>query len=339
MGTCGGDIRIDRRLERLQGGEALLFAQLVVEFHRQAPAIQITGEIQQMHFQVGAAVTGNGRAHADVGDTWPHLAVDLGTDQVDPAQRHTTTLELYVGGGRTQLPCQLLPVQYPSTNLERPAQQALGQGEVRRGQGIADLGAADAQAIQLDGLRRFDTETVALAGVLEEGEVSQAVAAEAEVVTDFEVFDAEAIDQDGLDELVGTELAQALVEGQAQHPVDTLRSQQGNLVAQAGQSGWGGFRGKVLARLWLENHHATGHAQFYRSLTQTRQDSLVTAVNSVEVADSSNAAPMPGAKVLKASNQLHNALLAHKVVDYNHTRALTTGSSALPGRRFCETDA
>ncbi|MDG9884952.1 hypothetical protein N7650_19140 [Pseudomonas sp. GD04058] len=65
----------------------------------------------------------------------------------------------------------------------------------------------------------------------------------------------------------------------------------------------------------------------------------MTAMNSVEVANGSNTAPMPGAKVLKASNQLHNALLAHKVVDYNHTRAPTTGNSTSPARRFHQTDA
>ncbi|MCS5515646.1 hypothetical protein NWF32_11270 [Pseudomonas qingdaonensis] len=65
----------------------------------------------------------------------------------------------------------------------------------------------------------------------------------------------------------------------------------------------------------------------------------MTAVNTVEVADSGNTAPMLGAKVVKASNQLHNALLAHKVVDYNHTRAPTTGSSAMPGRLKHKTDA
>ena len=97
---------------------------------------------------------------------------------------------------------------------------------------------------------------------------------------------------------------------------------------QAGQARRRGVRCKVLTRLWLENHHAAGYAQRYRALTQTRQDSLVTAVNTVEVADSGNTAPMLGAKVVKASNQLHNALLAHKVVDYNHTRACTTGNRA-----------
>jgi hypothetical protein len=37
---------------------------------------------------------------------------------------------------------------------------------------------------------------------------------------------------------------------------------------------------------------------------------------------------MLGAQVVETSNQLHNALLAHKVVDYNHTLPRTTGNSA-----------
>jgi hypothetical protein len=36
---------------------------------------------------------------------------------------------------------------------------------------------------------------------------------------------------------------------------------------------------------------------------------------------------MLGAQIVEASNQLHNALLAHKVVDYNHTRRPTTGNT------------
>ena len=339
MGTCGGDIRIDRRLERLQRGEALLVAQLVVELHRKAPAIQITGKIQQMHFQVSAAVAGNGRPHADIGDTGPHLAIYLCADQVNPAERHATTLELYVGSRCTQLPGQLLPMQHSPTNAEWPPEQALGQRKVCRGQRIANLGAADPQPIELDSLGSLDAETMALAGRLQEAEITETVAAKAEIIAHFEVLHTQPVDQDGVDECFGAEFAQALVEGQAQDSIDTLGSQQGDLVAQPRQAGRSAFRGEILARLWFENHHATGHTQLYRSLTQSRQDCLVTSVNTVEVADGSNTAPVLGAKVVKASNQLHNALLAHKVVDYNHTRALTTGSSALPGRRFCETDA
>jgi hypothetical protein len=55
----------------------------------------------------------------------------------------------------------------------------------------------------------------------------------------------------------------------------------------------------------------------------------VATVDTVKVANSGDTAPVLGAQVVKASNQLHNALLDHKVADYNHTRALTTGSSVL----------
>lgn len=77
MCTCGGDIRIDRRLQRLQGGESLLFTQLVVELHRQTPAIQVAGKIQKMNFQVRAPITGNGGTHANIAHTRPGLAVDF----------------------------------------------------------------------------------------------------------------------------------------------------------------------------------------------------------------------------------------------------------------------
>jgi hypothetical protein len=82
----------------------------------------------------------------------------------------------------------------------------------------------------------------------------------------------------------------------------------------------GAVSGAKFPRLRLENHHAAGHAQLERTLAQPRQDSLVATVNTVKVANSGDAAPMLGAQVVETSNQLHNALLAHKVVDYNHTR-------------------
>src|SRR5690606_20365531 len=65
VGPGGGDVRVDRRLQRLQGGETLLITQLVVEFHRQTLAIEIASVFQQMHFQVRAAIARHGRPLAD----------------------------------------------------------------------------------------------------------------------------------------------------------------------------------------------------------------------------------------------------------------------------------
>ncbi|WP_191623741.1 hypothetical protein [Pseudomonas fluorescens] len=63
----------------------------------------------------------------------------------------------------------------------------------------------------------------------------------------------------------------------------------------------------------------------------------MTTVNTVKVANSGDTAPMLGAQVVEASNQLHNALLAHKVVDYNHTRRPTTGNTVTQSDRTDKT--
>src|SRR5690349_15116672 len=141
-----------------------------------------------MYFKVGLAITLYGWPHADIGDAWPGLAADVDVDQVNPGKRNSTALELYVGRGRTQLARQLLAVQHPPRNLERPTQQALGQGKISCGQGIADLRAADANTVQLNGLRRLDGKALNDAGLLQEIEIPYAVAAEPEVVSDFKVL-------------------------------------------------------------------------------------------------------------------------------------------------------
>jgi hypothetical protein len=228
-------------------------------------------------------------------------------------------------------------MQYATGDPVRPPEQAFGQGEISGGQGIADLCAANPDAIELDGLRRFDGKSLKDAGLLQEIEISRAVAAETKVIADLQVLDAKAIHQDGIDELAGAELAQALVESQAQNAVDAFCRQQLELVPQTGQTGRRGLRSEELARLRLENHHATGHAQLKRTLTQARQDCLVATVYTVKVANSGDTAPMLGAQIVEASNQLHNALLAHKVVDYNHTRRPTTGNTVTQSDRADKT--
>jgi hypothetical protein len=173
--------------------------------------------------------------------------------------------------------------------------------------------------------------------LLQEIEIAYPIATKTEVVTDFQVLHTKAINEDGVDKFTGAEFAQALVERQAQDPVDTLFSQQLQFVPQPGKTCWCRFRGEKLARLRLENHHAAGHAQLERTLTQPRQDSLVATVNTVKVANSGDTAPMLGAQIVEASNQLHNALLAHKVVDYNHTRRPTTGNTVTQSDRADKT--
>jgi hypothetical protein len=224
-------------------------------------------------------------------------------------------------------------MQHATGNPVRAAEQTFSEDKIGSRQGVTHLGTADADAIELDGLRRFNSETLHDAGLLQEIEIPYPVTAETEVVTDFKVLNTEAVHHNGIDEFAGAEFAQAMVKRQAQDPVDAFASQQLQLVTQAGQTGRCGVRSEKLSRLRLENHHAAGHAQLERTLTQPRQDSLVATVNTVKVANSGDTAPMLGAQIVEASNQLHNALLAHKVVDYNHTRRPTTGNTVSQSNR------
>ncbi len=142
---------------------------------------------------------------------------------------------------------QLLAMQdtRPAIRYGRP-EQTLGQGEISSGQRITHLGAADANAVQFDSLRRFDGKALHDAGLLQEIEIPCPVTAETEVVADFKVLHAEAVNQDGIDELTGAELAQALVECQAQDSVDPFGSQQLQLVTQPGQTRWRRVRGRKI---------------------------------------------------------------------------------------------
>ena len=297
----------------------------MVESHRETPAIQIAGKIQKMHFQMGAAVTGNAGAHADIGDARLNHTIDFAAHQVNPGQRHLAPLELDVGSGRIELAAELLPVQHPPGDAKRPAEQGFSQFEIAIGQRLAHARAADPAAEHFDGGRGIDAEAVTLAGGLEKFEIPGTVAAEAEIVADLQILHPQAVDQHTLDELGGRQLAQAAVEGQAQHHVDAFGGQQGELVTQTGQARRSSVRTEELTRLRLEDHHATGHGQFRGTLAQARQDGLVPTMNAVEITDGDHTAPRLGLQVMKTSNQLHSTLLVHKVADYTHSRPCTTG--------------
>ncbi|MCY1532634.1 hypothetical protein D9M68_679170 [compost metagenome] len=269
-----------------------------MEGHADPPVIEIAGIVQQVDLQVGAPVALDAGTYADVGDARQLLVVQLHAHQVHAVERYAAALELHIRGRGAQLAAELLAVQHSPGNAEGAAQQALGEGEVARGQGLAHPRAADPLAIQLHGSRGFDAEALGLAGLQEEGEIAGTIATEAEIVTDLQVRRSQPFNQHRVDELRGAELAQAAVERQAEHLVHALARQQLELVAQARQAHRRCIRAEVLARLRLENHHATGQTQLSRTLAQPLENGLVAAVHAVEIADGGDAAPMLGLQVV-----------------------------------------
>ena len=156
----------------------------------------------------------------------------------------------------------------------------------------------------------LDTEAFGGASLEQEVEIAGTVTAETEIVAHFQVPHAKAFNQCGVDELGRAELAQPTIERQAQHQIDALLAQQLQLFTQAGEPRRRLVRRKVLTWLRLEDHHAARQPQLGRTFAQARQDGLMPPVHAVEIADGGDAAPMPGAQVVKTSKQLHTALLA-----------------------------
>src|SRR3989338_10610270 len=244
-----------------------------------------------MHFQMSAAITGHARAHTNVGHTRPGLAVYLGAEQVH-------ALELHPGSRRIQLTPQFLPVQHPSGNLERPPEQVLRQGKITGIKGLTYPRTADANTIQLNRAGSLDAEAFALTGLGQKGKVTGAVTAEAKVITHFQMLHTQTFNQHTMHELSRAQLTQAAVETQAQHSINTFGSQQSQLVAQPRQARRCYIRCKKLARLRLKNQHATGHAKLGGTLTQTRQNGLMTTMVAVEIPDGGDTAPMLGPQVV-----------------------------------------
>src|SRR5690606_23991240 len=267
----------------------------------------VAAEVQQVYFQMGAAVSFHRRPAAYVG--YPQLAraVQLDADPEHTVERCAEALELDVGSGRAQFTAKLLAVQYATCDAERASQQALGHIEIGFGQHLAHPGAADALAVVGNGIGGLHGEAVDLTALLQQIEVTGAVTAEAEVVTDLQMLHTETVDQHLLDELVRRQLAQTAVEGQAQYPVNALLFQQRQLVAQTGQAWRRALGRKELPRLGLEDHHANGHPEALAMGLQALENRPVTGMHAVEVPDCRHASPMTGAQIVQAADQFHKA--------------------------------
>src|SRR5690606_30919393 len=127
------------------------------------------------------------------------------------------------------------------------------------------------------------------------------------IIAHIEMLDAQAVDQYLTDELVGTELAQAAIESQAQHPVYALLFQQRQLVAQAGKTRRRALGGEVFPGLGFEDHHTSGQPKALGVTTQAFENRLMAGMYTVEITNCRHAPTMMGAQIVQAADQFHSA--------------------------------
>jgi len=247
------------------------------------------------------------RPHADVGDPGMLHTLQLHLDGEDAVEGGTAPPQGEVGGGKTELSCQLLPFDDPTTERIGSPQQELGLIQIGLAQPFADAAAADALLQRHHGVGVGNGETKAFPRDTECVVVALALMAKAEIIADDQMAHANALDQQPVDELIHRHAAEVTVEAQAEHPIDPLLSQQCHLVGKGGQSRRRLIPGKELLWLRLKGDHHRRQVQLGRAQSQSVQDLLMAAVHTIEIADGGHAAAMPWPQVVHSANQLHDA--------------------------------
>ena len=121
-----------------------------------------------------------------------------------PESGSALALELDVGRRHSRcLRPILLAVDDAAGDAVGPAEQRRRVLQFAGGERFAHGRTGDALALELDGVHGLDAEAMLLPGCLQHGEIAGAALAEAEVVADDQVPDAEAAHQDALDEFLG----------------------------------------------------------------------------------------------------------------------------------------
>ena len=137
----------------------------------------------------------------------------------------------------------------------------------------------------------FDGESMLLASGLQQSKVTAPASAEAEIIPNHQVFDAQAIDQHPGDEVLCREFGERGIEAADPGQGDALVGDQFEFFAQGRQAGGGRVRGKKFARVRLESEHGRQQRALFGVLCllcavgQAAQQGAMAQMHAIEVAD------------------------------------------------------
>ncbi|TSE31240.1 hypothetical protein Ttaiw_01618 [Tepidimonas taiwanensis] len=261
-----------------------------VGFEQHAPAVDVVGVERRPHAQVGH--TGQRwRLRRRVQPVHLHDEDAAGGGlpvveaQVERAKAIAETRGRFAQGA-----AQLAPVHDVAADRVRAPEQRRGARHVARGQRLAHRGAGHAPAVDLVAEHARHVEAACLARGVQQRVVAAALRAEAKVIADEHITRVQRPNQHVVDERLGRQRRERLVEGQDHAFVDTAAAQLRQLVAQRGNARRRQLRaavprGEEVPRVRLERHGARGHAAVTRLVDQQRQHRLMAAVHAVEIAD------------------------------------------------------
>ena len=209
-------------------------------------------------------------------------------DCKNTGERWAVVLDADVGGGEAELASKLLALHDPPVDDVGAAEQLGGAFELARSQRLAHRRAGNAFAEHGDAGHGFDRESlraVLRPSRLQTCEVALPACAEAEIVADHEVFDAQAVDQYAGDEVFRGEPGQAGVEVADTGQRDAFLGNQFELLAQGRESRRRRVPGEKLARVRLESEYGGLQAAVRGMCDQAAEQGAMTEVHTVEIAD------------------------------------------------------
>ena len=183
----------------------------------------------------------------------------------------------------------------PSISQAWPSSSAASRAQPCA-QGLADAGRGVDLALVHHGIEHGDAEASGPGPLAQHLDIAAAARAEGEVVAAHDVARAKSLQQDVVDEGIGRQRGERLVEALRQHGLHAVLAQQPDLCRRQGEAEGAGVGHEEAARMRLEGERDQRRAQRARPFAGMRQQRLVAAMHAVEIAERHGAAPPGGGR-------------------------------------------
>lgn len=188
---------MDLTLEGFQRGEVQLVPESLVEEDLEFVVVEITGEIEEVHFELESR--GHGLNRRTISDINHGVILDPtkdGGSSVDSRGRQYQASDIDIGGRNPQLATPLIAVKNVAGHGIRTTQEGVGRLEITALDGVANPGAADRLTVELNGWETSDSEAKFTAELLEKRKVALTPISEGEGGANTECLDpTEIVDQ------------------------------------------------------------------------------------------------------------------------------------------------
>ena len=243
----------DLGAEGVEAWEFLFGAEEAAEGDFEVLAVEVAGEIEEVHFEDALArgVSDRG-ADADIHDAAMLVLPVPNLDRIHAVGRELLVVCAEVGCGEAEGPAELISVNDGAENGVVASQELGGAGQVAGFDGGADGGAGYDFAIGLDGGDADFVKTEAVTHAAEHFEIAGAAAAETPLVADADFSKGVAGGVQLKDELLRRGGGELRGEGDDENGIDAEGADEAELVGGGGEEAGRAIGAKDFRGMWIK---------------------------------------------------------------------------------------